>query len=63
MGEGLGVTIRLAEDDSCPLAEAPRADAGVVATRGIAPSRLFLWFVYLSHMSGNDQKYILTCQV
>ena len=46
-----------------PSAAAPRADAGGVATRGVAHSRLFLWFVYPFHVSGYDQKYILTCQV
>ena len=41
----------------------PRADAGGVAMLGIAPSRLFLWFVYPFHVSGYDQMYILTYQV
>ena len=35
----------------------------VMATRGVAPSQVFLWFFYPFYVSGYDQKYILTCQV
>ena len=47
----------------CVCCKRDAANAGGVAPGAGAPLWLFLWFVYPFHMSGYDQKYILTCHV